>query len=152
MKFFGKLCGWCWCQGVDMWFSQWLSVACWIDAIGRPEVTTETTRLSASISFGNLMSYFVFLILYLSFQLPEQCLWGPPAVSVCASKYCGMPYGWDTCVRFVALFRYKAESLIPCYSFHNQPLRWNNCTHTINASEICHYLKFTKKGKWKHNA
>lgn len=43
--FFGKACGWCWCQRVDMWFSQWLSVACWIDATGRPEVTTETTRL-----------------------------------------------------------------------------------------------------------
>lgn len=47
---FGKARGWCWCQGVDMRFSQWLSVACWIDAIGRPEVTTETTRLSTNIS------------------------------------------------------------------------------------------------------
>lgn len=51
MKFFGKPCGWCRCQCVDMRFSQWLSVACWIDAIGRPEVTTETTRLSTNISF-----------------------------------------------------------------------------------------------------
>lgn len=55
-NFFGKPCGWCWCQCVDMWLSQWLSVACWIDAIGRPEVTTETTRLSTNISLGNLMS------------------------------------------------------------------------------------------------
>lgn len=47
---FGKARGWCWCSGVDTRFSQWLSVACWIDAIARPEATTETTRLSTKIS------------------------------------------------------------------------------------------------------
>lgn len=58
----------------------------------------------------------------------------------------------EMCVCFVALLEYEAESLIPCYSFRNQPSRWNNCTHTISTSKIRHYLKFTKKGKWKHDA
>lgn len=48
--FFGKPRGWCWCQCVDMRFSQWLSAPQWIDATGRPAVTTETAGLSANIS------------------------------------------------------------------------------------------------------
>lgn len=51
----------------------------------------------------------------------------------------------EVCVRFTALPEYESVHL--CYSFHNQPSRWNNCTQTKAAlQKIQHYLKFTKKG------
>lgn len=60
---------------------------------------------------------------------------------------------WDVRTCRSPLSKTTQESLIPCYSFRNrQPWRWNNCTHTISTSQIRHYLKFTKKGKWKHSA
>lgn len=112
--FFGKACGWCWCQCIDMWFSQWSSVACWIDATGRPEVTTETTRLSTSISawkFDELIcvSHIVHLIsvtrIVPVWTSCSFCIYYD--VSRCLS--CS-----EVCVHLLSLSKYSTQSFIPC--------------------------------------
>lgn len=89
--FFGKVCGWHWCQYVYISFLQWLSAASSIDATRRAELTTETTMLSTNISiwkFDELICV-SHIVACFSFQLPE---------CVCSIIYC---LSCSVCVWFV---------------------------------------------------
>ena len=145
MKFFGKPCGWCWCQCVDMWLSLWLSVACWIDAIGRPAATTETTRLSTNISFWKFDELIcVSHIVPLSSVTRTVAVRRPPAVSVCAMILCYVSVELD--VRAIqGRITYSLLVISQSATIKMKQLYAHN-QHFKN------YLKFTKKGKWKHNA
>lgn len=149
--FFGKECGWCWCQcAVHMWLSQWLSVACWNDAKGRPEVTTETTRLSANIALWKLVelicaSHIGPLSVSVTRMLSPRTSWTFLRVSFeCTAAASG--------AFLRALSEDRRESLIPPRLVISQTLRWNKCTNAISTLALGRYLKLTKKGKWKRKA